>query len=419
MLISCVEGVRREEKAPSRQPVGAARSKHAFLERLPHCCPRKGTEEPPAAAHLGHRQLNFTLKMENSDALSPFHEGYHNLTELFHLLNSTFTYCNLGLDENIKRVFLFVLYLLIFVVGLVENLLVIWVNWQTRSRKNLVNLYIFNMAIADLGVVLSLPVWMLEVMLDYTWLWGNFLCRFTHYFYYANMYSSIYFLTCLSVDRYVSLTTTSPFWHRNQHLLRRIACCCIWAFAAIVPLPEVAHMELTETFQPICFFMAPLETYSTWALALTILTAFIGFLIPFSIMAIFNILTARHIKRSNKPEGRKHCRLIYAYIIVFLVTWLPFHLMLLLFTIEDTSIFLHCYLLDFLYFFYDIIDCFVLVHCVVNPILYNFLSKNFRGKLISAVVRYIPKDQMEQRGTEGSSSTQHSIVITKENITPN
>ncbi|XP_042310205.1 G-protein coupled receptor 182 [Sceloporus undulatus] len=356
--------------------------------------------------------------MGETEALSPFNEEYHNLTELFHLLNHSFTYCNMELDENIKRVFLFVLYLIIFVVGLVENLLVIWVNWQTRSHKNLVNLYIFNMAIADLGVILSLPVWMLEVMLDYTWLWGDFLCRFTHYFYFANMYSSIYFLTCLSVDRYVSLTTSSHFWHKHQHLVRRIACCCIWAFAAIVPLPEVAHMELTDTTEPFCFFMAPLETYSAWALTLTLLTLFIGFLIPFSVMAVFNILTARHIRSSNKPESKKHCLLIYAYIIVFLISWLPFQLVLLLLTLEDTNIFLHCHLLEFLYFFYDIVDCFTLVHCVVNPILYNFLSKNFRGKLISAVVRYIPKDQMDQRGREGSSSTQHSIVITKD-ISPN
>ncbi|XP_070791003.1 G-protein coupled receptor 182 [Pituophis catenifer annectens] len=351
--------------------------------------------------------------------LPPFNEAYHNLTDLFHAFNHTFSTCDLGLDDGVKRVFLFVLYLIIFVVGLVENLLVIWVNWQTRNHRNLVNLYIFNMALADLGVVLSLPVWMLEVVLDYTWLWGDFLCRFTHYFYFANMYSSIFFLTCLSIDRYVSLTTSSHFWHQRQHLVRRITCCCIWAFAAILPLPEVVHMELTDTIEPVCFFMAPLETYNEWALGLTLLFALIGFFIPFSIMAVFNILTARHIKRCDKPESRKNCYLIYAYIIVFLISWLPFHLILLIFTLEGTSIFLHCSVLEFLYFFYDIIDCFSLVHCVVNPILYNFLSKNFQGKLISAVVRYIPKSQMEQKDRDGSSSnTQHSVVITQDKTSP-
>ncbi|XP_077184992.1 G-protein coupled receptor 182 [Paroedura picta] len=341
----------------------------------------------------------------------------HNMTELTHLLNETFFYCDLGLDFNVKRVFLFVLYLAIFVVGLVENLLVIWVNWQTRGHRNLVNVYILNMAIADLGVILSLPVWMLEVMLDYTWLWGGFLCRFTYYFYFANMYSSIFFLTCLSVDRYVSLTTSSHFWHQNQHWVRRVACCCIWALAAIIPLPEVAHMEVLDSIEPLCIFMAPFEIYDNWAIAITLVTIILGFVIPFAIIAVFNVLTARHIKRSNKPESRKHCTLIYTYILVFLICWLPFHLVLILTSLD--GILLECYLADFIYFFYDVIDCFTLLHCVVNPILYNFLSKNFRRKLISAVVKYIPKDQAGQKGGDGSSSdTQHSIVIAKENISP-
>ncbi|XP_032939222.1 G-protein coupled receptor 182 isoform X2 [Catharus ustulatus] len=346
------------------------------------------------------------------------YEDYHNLTELFHLINHTYTYCEFSLDENIKRVILFILYLVIFVVGLVENLLVIWVNWQTRGSKNLVNLYIINMAIADLGVLLSLPIWMLEVMLDYTWLWGSFLCRFTHYFYFANMYASIFFLTCLSVDRYVTLTSSSLFWHRHQHRVRCVVCACSWVLAATIPVLEVAHMQLVHTVEPICIFMAPFETYDEWALAVSLATTTIGFLIPFPILAVFNALTARFIRRT-KPESRKHCLLIYAYIGVFLLSWLPFHVVLTLLTLEGNHIVLDCTFAQFLYFFYDIIDCFTLLHCVVNPILYNFLSKNFRSQLVSAVVKYIPKDHRGQQGAGNSSSTQHSIVIAKDNSPPN
>uniref|UniRef100_A0A663N0N3 G protein-coupled receptor 182 n=1 Tax=Athene cunicularia TaxID=194338 RepID=A0A663N0N3_ATHCN len=316
---------------------------------------------------------------------------------LFHLLNYTYTFCEFSLDENVKRVVLFILYLVIFVVGLVENLLVIWVNWQTRGHKSLVNLYIINMAIADLGVLLSLPIWMLEVMLDYTWLWGSFLCRFTHYFYFANMYASIFFLTCLSVDRYVSLTSSSLFWRKHQHRARRVICAGSWVLAAAIPFLEVAHMQLT---------------YDEWALAVSLATTTVGFLIPFPIITTFNVLTARFIRRT-RPESRKHCLLIYAYIVVFLVSWLPFHVMLTLLTLDGNHIILHCTFAQFLYFFYDVIDCFTLLHCVINPILYNFLSKNFRSKLISAVVKYIPKDQGSQKAPDVLG---HQIYLAKEKL---
>ncbi|XDA74675.1 hypothetical protein R6Z07F_004898 [Ovis aries] len=345
----------------------------------------------------------------------------YNWTELLHFFNHTLPECHMELNENTKRVALFVLYLAIFVVGLVENLLVICVNWRGSARAGLLRLYVLNMAIADLGIILSLPVWMLEATLDYTWLWGSFSCRFTHYFYYANMYSSIFFLVCLSVDRYVTLTNASPSWQRHQHRGRRAVCAGVWVLSALIPLPEVVHIRLVDSFEPMCLFMAPFETYSTWAVVVALSTTILGFLLPLPLIAIFNVLTARRLRQTGQPEGRRHCLLVCAYIAVFVICWLPYHLTLLLLTLHGTHISLHCYLAHLLYFFYDIIDCFSMLHCVVNPILYNFLSPSFRGRLLNAVVHYLPKVQAREgrhASSSSSSSTQHSIIITKEGIQP-
>ncbi|KAF6339411.1 G protein-coupled receptor 182 [Rhinolophus ferrumequinum] len=344
----------------------------------------------------------------------------HNWTELLYFFNHTLPECHTELSESTKRVVLFVLYLAIFVVGLVENLLVIWVNWRCSGRAGLLGLYILNMAIADLGVVLCLPVWMLEVTLDYTWLWGSFACRFTHYFYFANMYSSIFFLVCLSIDRYVTLTHASPSWQRHQHRVRRVICAGVWVLSAIIPLPEVVHMQLVQSSEPMCLFMAPFETYSTWALAVTLSTTILGFLLPFLLITVFNLLTVCRLRQAGRPDGRRHHLLVCAYIAVFVICWLPYHVTLLLLTLHETHLSLHCYLVHLLYFFYDVIDCFSMLHCVVNPILYNFLSPSFRSRLLSAVVHYLPKVQAGagKRGSSSSSSTQHSIVITKEGTQP-
>lgn len=343
----------------------------------------------------------------------------HNWTELLYFFNHTLPECRIELSENTKRVALFVLYLAIFVVGLVENLLVICVTWRGTGRAGLLSLYILNMAIADLGVVLSLPVWMLEVMLDYTWLWGSFSCRFTHYFYFANMYSSIFFLVCLSIDRYVTLASASPSWQRHQRRVRRAVCAGVWVLSAVIPLPEVVHMQLVESSEPMCLFMAPFETYNTWALLVTLSTTVLGFLLPFPLITAFNVLTACRLRRAGRPEGRRHCLLVCAYIAVFVICWLPYHVTLLLLALHETHISLHCYLAHLLYFFYDVIDCFSMLHCVVNPILYNFLSPSFRGRLLSAVVHYLPKVQAGAGGrASSSSSTQHSIIITKEGTQP-
>ncbi|XP_063808518.1 G-protein coupled receptor 182 [Pseudophryne corroboree] len=352
------------------------------------------------------------MSLESEDQ----HEEIHNWTELMYYLNNTFSLCEVDLDEGVKNVFLFIFYLVIFVFGLAGNLIVIWVNWQSRRSKSSINLYILNMAVADLGVVLSLPFWMLEAMLEYTWLWGGFLCRFTHYFYFANMFSSIFFLTALSVERYMTLTSTSVFWRQNQHRIRKALCIGIWVLSAIFPIPDVIHMQLVDGTEPVCMFMAPFETYDEWALAVTLMTTIIGFIIPFSIILVYNLMTAYHLKKSGRPESRRHCRLIYAYILTFLLSWLPYHATVITLTLHGTHIFVNCHLVHVLYFFYEIIDCTSLFHCMANPVLYNFLSKDFRGKVINAVVKYIPKEKRvgaspEERST---SITDHSVVITKE-----
>ncbi|KAG8514114.1 G-protein coupled receptor 182 [Galemys pyrenaicus] len=356
----------------------------------------------------------------SSEGLTNNFGEIHNLTELLYLLNHTLSECYTELSENTKRAALFVLYLAIFVVGLVENLLVVFVNWRCPGRGELLRLYILNMAIADLCVVLSLPVWMLEVTLEYTWLWGSFSCRFAHYFYFANMYSSIFFLVCLSIDRYVTLTSTSPSWQRHQHRVRRAVCAGVWVLSALIPLPEVVHMQLVESTEPMCLFLAPLETYDTWSLVVALSTTILGFLLPLLLIAIFNVLMACWLRRKGQPEGRRHCLLLCAYIGVFIICWLPYHVTLLLLTLDGPHISLHCYLSHVLYFFYDIIDCFSMLHCVINPILYNFLSRSFQGRLLRAVVHYLPKVQARagRRASSVSSSTQHSIIITKEGVQP-
>ncbi|XP_043939585.1 G-protein coupled receptor 182-like [Protopterus annectens] len=333
-----------------------------------------------------------------------------NLTSFFAFLNSSFSTCHVEFNEKHKLVVLFLMYLIIFVVGLTGNVIVIWVNWQLRSTKKFISLYILNMAIADLGVVLTVPIWMLEVILGYTWLWGDFMCKLTHYFYFANMYSSIFFLTCLSIDRYFSLRHPETPWHKHQHHIRISVCAGVWILALVAPIHEVMHMTVVEASEPMCFFLAPFESYKTWGLAVVLVVSILGFGIPFPIIVIFNILTAINICSLSKTERQRHCALISAYIAVFVICWLPFHITVILFALHGTHITLNCYLLHGLYFFYDIIDCISLSHCVANPILYNFLSKNFQNKLRNAVVMYLPKQQGNKDG-EASSSTRHSVVI--------
>uniref|UniRef100_A0A6I8PDA0 G protein-coupled receptor 182 n=1 Tax=Ornithorhynchus anatinus TaxID=9258 RepID=A0A6I8PDA0_ORNAN len=346
----------------------------------------------------------------------------HNWTELLQFLNHSLALCELDLNADVKRVVLFVLYLAVFVGGLVENLLVLWVGWHSRRRpRGPLQLYVLHMALADLGMVLVLPVWMLEVLLDYTWLWGGFLCRFSHYFYFANMFASVFFLSCLSVERCLSLVPGAAPRNPSPRA-RQAVCAAIWLLAAVAPLPEVVHMHLLPTSQPVCIFLAPFESYDDWALAVTLGTACLGFLLPLAIVGACNLLSARWLWRSEQPGARPQALLLLAYLAVFLLCWAPYHGTLLLLTLHGAYLELPCSLAYLLYFFYDIIDAVSMLHCVANPVLYNFLSRGFRRRFLDAVVLYVakarPKAGARATAASSSSSTQHSIIIAKEMAAP-
>lgn len=333
----------------------------------------------------------------------------HNWTELL-------SECQVALNEDAKRVVLFVLYLAIFVLGLVENVLVICVRWRHSGRGGLLGRYVLHMALADLGVVLTLPVWMLEMALDYTWLWGGFSCRFVNYFYFANMYSSLFFLACLSVDHYLALVRASPSRPRARAL-----CAGIWVLSALLPLPQVPHTQLVDSFEPMCLTLSPYESSDTWALVIDLAPSVLGFLLPLLLIVVFNVLTACRLRRTGRAWGRRHCVLVSTYTTVFILSWLPYHTTTLLLALHGTWLALHCTLAHVLYFFYDVVTCLSMLHCTLNPLLYNFLSRRFRGQLLTAVVHYLPKVQARagrRSSSSSSSSTQHSIIITKEDAQP-
>ncbi|XP_043939586.1 G-protein coupled receptor 182-like [Protopterus annectens] len=329
-------------------------------------------------------------------------------------LNTQWVECTVSLDEKARKVVVFLLYLFIFVVGLIENLIVVWVNWRKRHAKESVSFYILNMAIADLVLILTVPFWIMDVVLEHVWLWGRFLCKFIYFIYLVDMFSSVFFLTCMTIERYRLMVLPTQASSTNQERNRKIICGCIWVLAIVLSVPENIHVDLMVWEDAGCFYMPPLDTYETWVVVTTFLTVFAGFFIPFPIILILNILIARAIKSNSNLKSQKSYKILYAYVIAFIVCWLPRHMIIFLIGVDEVLWSHSCNVAIVLYYLYSIVECISLLHCVLNPILYNFLSKGFRNNLLRSVVRFVPKEHLTNKKAKESStsSTRHSVVIT-------
>ncbi len=98
-----------------------------------------------------------------------------------------------------------VLYMLIFILGLSGNGVVIFTIWRAKSKRRAADVYIGNLALADLTFVITLPLWAVYTALGYHWPFGVALCKISSYVVLVNMYASVFCLTCLSFDRYLAI----------------------------------------------------------------------------------------------------------------------------------------------------------------------------------------------------------------------
>ncbi|XP_032871695.1 G-protein coupled receptor 182 [Amblyraja radiata] len=297
-----------------------------------------------------------------------------------------------------------VLYLLIFVVGLVENILVLWINWQMKKAKKESNLYIFNLAISDMIAVLIIPLRIIEILLHYRWIWGSFLCKLDGFLYCLNLYCNVFFLLSSSVDRYFSLRYPAQAQGSRDRRIRRLICVSVWTLAMVLSIPNYLFHQLYGYYDNYCF----LDSRRSWYIQSS-LTLIFGFVIPFPIIIVSNIITAKAAKASGNKEIIRTCKLIYGYIITFLICWSPYYFLLLAELMDWDQ---NCYMLYALYFFYDFTVCLTCTHCIINPILFNFMYKDFRYHFATSIVKFLPKKYAkEDDDVSISSDTRHIVVI--------
>ncbi|KAK7882588.1 hypothetical protein WMY93_028762 [Mugilogobius chulae] len=72
---------------------------------------------------------------------------------------------------------------------------------QQVWRQNVLGIFLLCLSISDLLFVFTMPLWINYYNQDHHWKLGATSCSIAGFFYYSNMYISIFLLCCISVDR--------------------------------------------------------------------------------------------------------------------------------------------------------------------------------------------------------------------------
>lgn len=158
-------------------------------------------------------------------------------------LNNTDDYLALLCGPPRSHLFLpvSVVYTLIFVVGVVGNLLVCLVILRHQTMKTPTNYYLFSLAVSDLLVLLlGMPLEVYEMWRNYPFLFGPVGCYFKTALFETVCFASVLSITAVSVERYVAIL--HPFRAKLEstrwRALRILG--LVWGFSVLLSLPNTS-----------------------------------------------------------------------------------------------------------------------------------------------------------------------------------
>ncbi|XP_060109820.1 leukotriene B4 receptor 1-like [Heteronotia binoei] len=290
-----------------------------------------------------------------------------------------------------------------FLVGFPGNGFVVWTIVTKFSQRSLTLLLILNLAITDLIVMSTVPFWIYSFL--YGWVFGDIFCRLLKFFVYLTVYASIFLITVMSFHRFAAVIF--PF-HSQKFGRPRVAHCALlllWVFACLFGSPILIASSKPKK-EGVCAD----EMYYTDQTRVTVnfVETLFGFVIPFTVMAVCYACILKRLQMLKNHKKMKTGKLIAAVVIAFFVCWLPYHVFNILISIAVLLKEGHPEtaenLLQVTKAAMNIHGAIAFVSSCLNPILYAFAARSFRGGLresnFAKLFAKIHEDSEEQSAGE-------------------
>ncbi|XP_032331304.1 cysteinyl leukotriene receptor 1, partial [Camelus ferus] len=209
-------------------------------------------------------------------------DGVRNLT----VSSASNNICNDTIDDFRNQVYS-TLYSMISVVGFFGNGFVLYVLIKTYHEKSAYQVYMINLAVADLLCVCTLPLRVVYYVHKGIWFFGDFLCRLSTYALYVNLYCSIFFMTAMSFFRCIAIVFPVQNINLVTQKKARFVCVGIWIFVILTSSPFLMSASyIDEKNNTKCFEPPQDNQAKNHVLILHYVSLFFGFIIPFVIIIV-------------------------------------------------------------------------------------------------------------------------------------
>ncbi|KAM4612086.1 C-C chemokine receptor type 7 [Polymixia lowei] len=311
-------------------------------------------------------------------------QEHENVTTTEDYNDSTIDYdeyvalCVKEANRNFRQWFMPTFYSVICLLSLGGNILVILTFYYFKRLKTMTDVYLLNLAFADLLFALTLPFWAANSMVE--WALGLASCKIMHTVYKVSFYSSMLLLSCISVDRYFAIAkAVSAHRHRSKVVqFSKVSSAIIWFLALIFSSPEMIYTTITNK-------TCSLYGGNSEQFRVTIQTSqiIVGFAMPLLVMGFCYSVIVQILCQARNFERNKAIKVIFTVVAAFLFCQVPYNLVLFLNTLNTANGgSKDCNYDNRLLYVTDITQCVAFFRCCLNPFVYAFVGVKFRHDLL-------------------------------------
>ncbi|XP_017072211.1 somatostatin receptor type 2 [Drosophila eugracilis] len=307
----------------------------------------------------------------------------------------------------ILKLITMILYALVCIVGLFGNTLVIYVVMRFSKMQTVTNIYILNLAIADECFLIGIP-FLIYTMQVGNWPFGNYMCKAYMVSTSITSFTSSIFLLIMSADRYIAVCHPISSPRYRTPFVSKLVSAFAWMTSVLLMLPVILFASTVKSRNGnlSCNIEWP-DTQNSHTDSTFILYSFVlGFATPLTFILVFYCLVIRklhtvgpkHKSKEKKRSHRKVTKLVLTVISAYIFCWLP-HWISQVALISSSpqrcasrlelAVFLAC-------------GCLSYSNSAMNPILYAFLSDNFKKSFMKACTCAARKDVNAQLQLENS-----------------
>lgn len=281
------------------------------------------------------------------------------------------------------------LFWIIFVLGSFGNLLVVWIYSTVRNRlKTMTDVYLLNLAVADLLFLCMLPFWAVAAVKG--WEFGVGPCKMVFAIYKINFFSSMLLLTCISVDRYIAIVqvTKAQNLKKKRLFYSKLVCLVVWLVSIFLSLPELifAQVKTNDKGQSSCVLVYWNNIKNQTKILVLSLQISMGFCLPLLVMLFCYSVIIRTLQQARNFEKHKALRVIFTVVFVFIISQLPLNSLLILEATQSANITLtDCETVIGFDVAGQVATGLAYTHACLNPFLYVFIGVRFRQDLLRIV----------------------------------